>query len=449
MDRRLIDGGLLILSRFPIVERDQLAFSRGSGSDGVCAKGALHARLQLSPDLSDSLHVFVTHTQAGDHRPDVDLRAHQLQELLQFIARTVRRDDDESASTPVLLAGDLNLDSRHDMVHDPRTGKLLASNKCRESQVYRQFVAGLEQALDAGVNQFPESGHVSGKRERRVVADLMKITSDEDDEAGDLHPITNGDGHATLVHRNWAEDPEAAKRDGKCIDYMFFSPGVSEAPRPSPMRPSAPLLSPLAESSDDEVASSTATTDSSTTTMASAANTVESEAADVSPVPMSPASAARFKLEVVHEKTRVDHCHVADVVAAATAAAAAAHQKLADDDFSDSDGHPRSSSSGSSPRALRLRRQLPITHLSDHYGLHAEFRVVTAVPVTRPDGSPAARFESLADILQLHFPPHAFAQPQQRLWKLKLALALLSIATAAGIVLLTLAQAVGVPMIGT
>lgn len=442
MDRRLIDGGLLILSRFPIVERDQLAFSRGSGSDGVCAKGALHARLQLSPDLSDSLHVFVTHTQAGDHRPDCEIRAHQLQELLQFVARTVRRDDDESASTPVLLAGDFNLDSRHDMVHDPKTGNLVASNKCRESLVYREFAVGLERALDTETDRFPESGRVAGKRERRVVIDLMKIKTGDDD-AGDLHPITNGDGHATLVHRNWAEDPEGSTRDGKCIDYMFFSPGVSEAPRP-PLRSSAALLSPLAESSDDEATSSTTTIDSTAPTATTVTNAAEFEVVEAPPVPMSPASAPRFKLELVEEKTRVDHCHVADVVAAATAAAAAAHQKLADDD---SDGNPRGSSS--SPRAMRLRKQLPITHLSDHYGLHAEFRVVTAAQVTRPDGSPAARFESLADILQLHFPPHAFAQPKQRLWKLKLAAALLSIAAAAGVVLLTVAQAVGVRMIGT
>ncbi|GLE11613.1 hypothetical protein PINS_up024143 [Pythium insidiosum] len=42
---------------------------------------------------------------------------------------------------------------------------------------------------------------------------------------GCWHPITNGDGHATLHHKS---DPTSPEKDGKCIDYIFFSPGVRE-----------------------------------------------------------------------------------------------------------------------------------------------------------------------------------------------------------------------------
>lgn len=441
LDRRLIDGGLLILSRFPIVERDQMAFSRGSGSDGMCAKGALHARLQLSPDLSDSLHVFVTHTQAGDHRPDCEIRASQLHELLQFIGRTVRRDDDESASTPVLVTGDFNLDSRHDMVHDAASGLLVTSTKCTESQVYKHFVAELEGVLNAESNWYPESGRAPAKRERRVVVDLMKSKTPTRDseiigDEGELHPITNGDGHATLVHRDWTGDPQATLRDGKCIDYMFYSPGVSEAS----MRPtlsSASLLSPLAEvttpSSDD---GSITTVDSAATTVATISPTGTPERPESAAV-TSPAPAPRFKLNLVEEKTRVEHCHVDDVIAGTTL------PKHPDDD------DINSGSTNASRGGLRLRKKLPITHLSDHYGLYAEFRVQTASPVAHPDGTPAKRFETLADVLQLHFPPHAFAQHPRRLWKVKLAVALVSIVAAAGAVLVTLIQAVGVPLLSS
>lgn len=197
----MIDGGLLILSRFPIVERNQHAFTQGSGSDGICAKGVLYARVQLSPDLGDSLHVFTTHTQAGDRMREYAIRATQLREMQRFITRTIRDDRD----APVLITGDFNLDARHDLAHDAHDPTALPiSTPCRESAVYQQLVRDLTSALGAG----------------REVVDLMK--HHDTTKLGDaVHPITNGDGHAALVH---VSDPQSLSKDGKCIDYMFFSP---------------------------------------------------------------------------------------------------------------------------------------------------------------------------------------------------------------------------------
>ena len=64
--KQLIDSGLLILSRYPIVQRDFLRFTRKMGADGLCSKGALYAKLQVAPDAY--LHVFTTHTQSGESR---------------------------------------------------------------------------------------------------------------------------------------------------------------------------------------------------------------------------------------------------------------------------------------------------------------------------------------------------------------------------------------------
>lgn len=154
LDSRLIDGGLLILSRFPIVERDQLAYSQGSGSDGICAKGVLYARIQLSPDLSDSLHVFTTHTQAGDNRKEYTIRLAQLQEMHRFIVRTIRDDP----GVPVLITGDFNLDARHNLVHDAQFGMAI-STRCKESNVYQQLVADFERVVrEARLNVAREAG---------------------------------------------------------------------------------------------------------------------------------------------------------------------------------------------------------------------------------------------------------------------------------------------------
>ncbi|GMF25708.1 unnamed protein product [Phytophthora fragariaefolia] len=386
LDSRLIDGGLLILSRFPIVERDQLAYSQGSGSDGICAKGVLYARIQLSPDLSDSLHVFTTHTQAGDNHKEYSIRLAQLQEMHRFIARTIREDP----GVPVLITGDFNLDARHNLVHDTQSG-LAASTRCRESAVYQQLVADLERVVrEARLNVAREAGKAFEEESKgdSLLIDLMKWC-DTTKLGEELHPITNGDGHSSLVHKT---NPLSPEKDGKCIDYMFFFPGVSDQ-------------TPVA------AASSTATSTDSTNGDAEDRGSLDS------------AASPRFRLTLVEKETMVDHCTVKEITEDNEA-----------DRYDDESDHAQ--------HRLRHRQpQLPITHLSDHYGLRAQFLVETT-SVEHPDGRPVGGNDSLASVLQLYFPQHAFAQQPRRLWKWKLAFALLAIVTAAGGVTLVLARTV-------
>ncbi|GMF10090.1 unnamed protein product [Phytophthora lilii] len=388
LDSRLIDGGLLILSRFPIVERDQLAYSLGSGSDGICAKGVLYARIQLSPDLSDSLHVFTTHTQAGDNRKEYGIRLAQLQEMHRFIARTIRDDP----GVPVLITGDFNLDARHNLVHDAHSGVAI-STRCRESDIYQQLVADFERVVrEARLNIAREAGKTveADSKGDPLIIDLMK-RCDTTKLGDEIHPITNGDGHSSLVHKM---DPLSPEKDGKCIDYMFFFPGVSE----------------------QAAASAPSTTASSDSTNADAEG--DEDRASFESV-VSP----RFRLTLVEKGTTVDHCTVKELTEDSEA-----------DDYSDESDHAQ--------RRLRRRQpQLPITHLSDHYGLRAQFLLETT-SVERPDGRPVGRNESLASVLQLYFPQHAFAQQPRRLWKWKLAFALLAIVAAAGGVTLVLVRTV-------
>ncbi len=62
-DKELIDGGLLIVSRFPIVETRFEKFNCKIPSllaDGFVAKGLLYAKLDLGQKRM--LHLFNTHT---------------------------------------------------------------------------------------------------------------------------------------------------------------------------------------------------------------------------------------------------------------------------------------------------------------------------------------------------------------------------------------------------
>jgi endonuclease/exonuclease/phosphatase family metal-dependent hydrolase len=102
-------GGLLILSRHPIIAGAQTVFRQCSGDDCLSNKGVLHARIQRTGHPC-AVDVFLTHTQAA--HPSVGgttagarkaVRA-QIRHLASFIR--AHRD----VVCPAILCGDLNVD---------------------------------------------------------------------------------------------------------------------------------------------------------------------------------------------------------------------------------------------------------------------------------------------------------------------------------------------------
>ncbi|KAI7872582.1 Endonuclease/exonuclease/phosphatase [Spinellus fusiger] len=102
-----VDGGLLLLSRFPIVSSDMIEYPRGSHSDWLARKGALHALVQLN--LSTRLHVYTTHAQASyepGNQGDRRIRMSQFAALHQLMSTTAKEE-----GAPVLVMGDFNVDA--------------------------------------------------------------------------------------------------------------------------------------------------------------------------------------------------------------------------------------------------------------------------------------------------------------------------------------------------
>ncbi|ORZ06055.1 Endonuclease/exonuclease/phosphatase [Absidia repens] len=138
------DGGLLLLSRFPILQADILEYPRGLHSDWLSYKGALHALIGLDRRMSlegppqeeyqTMVHIFTTHTQASygkggtRSQKDILMRLDQFARLHQFIYDTVTnvvygKDGDHTSgdtgsdkasnvkSIPIIAMGDFNIDS--------------------------------------------------------------------------------------------------------------------------------------------------------------------------------------------------------------------------------------------------------------------------------------------------------------------------------------------------
>ena len=98
------DSGLIILSKYPIIESSAMTYSSSSGSDRLANKGVVYARIQVSSSEGDYLHVFNTHIQAHDYS---ETRLAQISELMDFISKIIKSDKDHIR--PILIVGDFNV----------------------------------------------------------------------------------------------------------------------------------------------------------------------------------------------------------------------------------------------------------------------------------------------------------------------------------------------------
>ncbi|MEU7488216.1 sphingomyelin phosphodiesterase [Streptomyces sp. NPDC042319] len=102
------DGGVTVLSKWPVVRKEQHVFKEACGSDYWSNKGFVYAVLDVN---GEKVHVVGTHPQSTDPGcaagEAATTRAKQFKELDAFLdARHIPADEQ------VMVAGDFNVDSR-------------------------------------------------------------------------------------------------------------------------------------------------------------------------------------------------------------------------------------------------------------------------------------------------------------------------------------------------
>ncbi|PAJ76246.1 phospholipase [Pseudoalteromonas sp. NBT06-2] len=96
------DGGVVIISRWPIENEAQITFNDCDAEDCMSAKGVMYVKINKG---GNPYHIFGSHTQAWTKEKNQVTRTKQFHQMRDFIDNQYI-----SESEPVIIAGDLNVD---------------------------------------------------------------------------------------------------------------------------------------------------------------------------------------------------------------------------------------------------------------------------------------------------------------------------------------------------
>ncbi|MFF7751789.1 endonuclease/exonuclease/phosphatase family protein [Streptomyces sp. NPDC007971] len=105
------NGGVAIVSRYPIQVAEQTVFQDGCGSDKHAAKGFAYTKINKN---GRQFSIIGTHPQStdsgcGSSKGAADIRAKQFREIDEFLTYKEKKNQ-ISQDEPVLLLGDMNVD---------------------------------------------------------------------------------------------------------------------------------------------------------------------------------------------------------------------------------------------------------------------------------------------------------------------------------------------------
>ena len=151
--RYLIDSGLLILSRYPIVEHDFYEYYMNISGDSPSNKGVLYAKIEIKKHLF--LFLFNTHLQSSyfDDKPEninatIQIRTKQTEELINFIYNKILAvPEKEIQNGKIILCGDFNIDA-HDNIYAQQRYNNIPRYKYTEYEILNQKLNKLGQAID-------------------------------------------------------------------------------------------------------------------------------------------------------------------------------------------------------------------------------------------------------------------------------------------------------------
>jgi endonuclease/exonuclease/phosphatase family metal-dependent hydrolase len=199
----LTDGGLLVLSRFPIVKNEYNPYPYGVFADSLSQKGVLYTKVKIQDSY---IHLFTTHTQASYIDSDATLpvlcRGDQFISARIFMDKCLRQEGYDAADV-ILVAGDFNVDSRN------------AYKNVHKLQRY----PGIKDSRERSLNEYDAMVHILSNGRRDTIIDHVF-------ERYEMHPVTYGDSELDLDTSRTVPGETVLTLDEdllthQCLDYIF------------------------------------------------------------------------------------------------------------------------------------------------------------------------------------------------------------------------------------
>ncbi|KNE67098.1 CAMK/CAMK1 protein kinase [Allomyces macrogynus ATCC 38327] len=205
------DGGLVILSRFPITRQGRLTFRRAVYNCRFAAKGALYARIAVTDQCH--LHVVTTNLQKSGSpdftlaSPEAVVRQTQLAQLRAFVKQQTA---DKRATEPILMFGDLNLNAIPS-ARDQRRGLAVTDEYTQMMRILRGEWSRPIDNMHA-CDEFLSTD--ARDKDPMPLRDLLL------DQYG-RHPVTYS-GHGIDVHAVSTNNPDVGINHA--VDYALWCP---------------------------------------------------------------------------------------------------------------------------------------------------------------------------------------------------------------------------------
>ena len=166
----LTDSGLLILSKYKIVESDSYDYYLNISGDAPSNKGILYAKIKINDKY---LFLFNTHLQSSyfdDSQINIDytikVRTSQTEELINFIYNKLLTIPMNEVKTGcVLIVGDFNIDA-HDNKFVKEKNKI-PKYKCTEYEIFKKKLSKLGTAIDVMHKKYNEHLYTFGNNEKK------------------------------------------------------------------------------------------------------------------------------------------------------------------------------------------------------------------------------------------------------------------------------------------
>ena len=163
------DSGLLILSRYEIIENDCYDYYLNVSGDSVSKKGVLYAKIKIN---NRYLFLFNTHLQSTYFDESqtkinctIQVRTGQIEELINFVYnKLLLIPKDQVKRGCLLIVGDFNIDA-----HDNKFAKeryLIPKYKITEYELLRQKLSKLGTAIDLMQKKYNDHLYTFGTNDK-------------------------------------------------------------------------------------------------------------------------------------------------------------------------------------------------------------------------------------------------------------------------------------------